>query len=591
MSAITIIVIDVPGLAGLLERNGYKSVDGEGAITTANELKEAGQKYIVIANAVSPVSRAWLSRQASQRIPVLLTGGDTIDGTKSVELPATVNEIMAFFGAPPKPAGEVLVGVPEVVEEDEDDPFSVFGSTDQSPEADMESDVSHDMFTPAPKPAPVVEATPSVFNTPNAEPVTSVFSEPETATEVYTDTPKPSDSDEIEPERAVRSVFETPAEPVASVFEAPAPAPEPAPSVFSTPAPEPVVDAPVSVFEAPAPAPVIESRRTPSSFSVPDDEQRQIFPPQVAEPEQEMVRIRPTPTRGNVKKSNVIVVFGAKGGIGKSNTVIGLAERAATVVARPADNPFKVIAIDANRGQGDIRTYLHLRSVPSIYDAAKSGRATASILTPTKLNGVRIGKTELHFGLVLAPTGDQADPSVVTSSVYAEVIEEARSLADLVIIDTQIKEHHDTTGLFDDVIIPLLRGGAWGLGLTNSVTASYENLKGALNKLQADQVPKNRLMFAINNADPLGGIDPDQVKDLLSHLASWVGVAVSEPTVAAAANLGEVPGATGDAPEFVALLDNVIGRVLGGNEVLRPSVSRKAQEVGQKERRRRWGRK
>jgi hypothetical protein len=260
------------------------------------------------------------------------------------------------------------------------------------------------------------------------------------------------------------------------------------------------------------------------------------------------------------------------------------------MVVRPKEQPFKVIAIDANRGQGDMRTYLHLRNVPSIYDAAKSGRATASILTPTKLNGYRVGKSEIHFGVVLAPTQDQADPTVVTSSVYAEVIDEARSVADLVIIDTQIKEHFDTTGLFNDVIVPLLRSGAWGLGLTNSTTASYDNLKRALTKFQFDQVPRDRIMFAINNADPQGGIDPDQVETLLSPLANWVGIAVSEPAVAASANIGEIPGADDNAPEFVALLDNVIGRVLGGVEAFRPKVSRKAQEVGQRERRRRWGR-
>jgi Mrp family chromosome partitioning ATPase len=546
MSTVTVIVLDVPGLALILERNGYRAVDGEHAITTANEIKESGGRYIVIANAVSPVSRAWLSRQASQRIPVLLTGGDPIKGTKSVELPATFNEIMAFFSAPPSPSGDVLVGVPLDEDEPDDDIFSVFSDDD---EPTLAQEVTE---TPSPTPAPsVFEApapTPSVFEAPAPSP--SVFEAP-----APTSAPAPA--------------------PTPSVFEAPAPTPAPT----STPTPAP------SVFEAPAP--VAPPTPPPNRFPVPPTATR-IAP--AVEPEPEFIKVRPVPSRATTRRSNVIVVFGAKGGIGKSSTVIALAERAATMVVRPKEQPFKVIAIDANRGQGDMRTYLHLRNVPSIYDAAKSGRATASILTPTKLNGYRVGKPDIHFGVVLAPTQDQADPTVVTSSVYAEVIDEARSLADLVIIDTQIKEHFDTTGLFNDVIVPLLRSGAWGLGLTNSTTASYDNLKRALTKFQSDQVSRDRIMFAINNADPQGGIDPDQVETLLSPLANWVGIAVSEPAVAASANIGEIPGVDGNAPEFTAVLDNVLGRVLGGLEAFRPKVSKKAQEVGQRDRRRRWGR-
>jgi Mrp family chromosome partitioning ATPase len=541
MSTVTVIVLDVPGLANQLEINGYKAIDGENAIATANELRESGAKYVVIADAVSPVSRAWLSRQASQRTPVLITGGDEIEGTRVVTLPATFNEIMANFGAPASPKGDVIIGLVEEEVQSEEDMFSVFGGFESADEV------------------PVVAPEPSMAK---------------------------------EPERAASSVFdiETPATSVLDeqVFEAPTA--EQANGARPHRDEEPQS---VSVFgpatEAPSRSVLDEVDVLPTRIQPTDS--RRLSPPEPRPaPEEAPIRVRTPPARALARKSNVIVVFGAKGGIGKSSTVIALAERAATSVVRPSDKPFKVIAIDANRGQGDMRTYLHLRNVPSIYDAAKSGRATASILTPTKLTSVRVGKPELHFGVVLAPTQDQADPSVVTSSVYAEVIDEARSLADLVIIDTQIKEHFDTTGIFDDVIVPLLRSGAWGLGITNSTTASYDNLKRALTKLQTDQVPRDRIMFSINNADPEGGIDPVQVENNLSHLANWVGMAVAEPAVAAASNVGEVPGVDGDAPEFTTLLDAVIGRVLGGAEVLKPTVSRSAQEVGAKEKRRRWGR-
>lgn len=584
--SVTIIAIDVDDLPDILKQNGYTVVTGDDALSTAGAMKAAGEKYIIIADASDPITRSWLSLQAGQRVPTLLVVGDPIVGTRSIELPASLNDIMELFGAPATEAGEVIIGgnVDPEPEVDEEEIFSIFGGgeiIDVVEESEFTSGATDEQ---AVEPEPTEVEAPSVFGAPPAG-ATSVFGSPP-AKEV--DVPN------------APSVFGAPPAGVTSVFEKPADAP-PAPSVFATPVeePKPLVipelvvpprrESPPSVFEVPAPAP---TKPEPAPVSTP-------VPPATAQPvatreAEPVVRFKAPQARSQTKKSQVIVVFGAKGGIGKSTTVISLAERAATTVVRPSEKKFRVIAIDANRGQGDMRTYLHLRDLPSIYDAAKSGRPASSILTPTKLGGYRLNKPELHFGVVLAPTQEQADPTIVTSSVYAEVIEEARSLADLVIIDTQIKEFHDTTGIFDEVIVPLLRSGAWGLGITNSTTASYDNLKRALTKLQSDGISRDRIMFTINNADPQGGIDPGQVEDLLSHLAHWAGLAEAEPSVAAAGYVGAIPGSNfGDdfySPKFTSVLDNVIGRVLGGSEVLLPSVDRSAQEVGQKEKRRFWGR-
>lgn len=570
--SVTIIAIDVDDLPDILKQNGYTVVTGDDALSTAGAMKAAGEKYIIIADASDPITRSWLSLQAGQRVPTLLVGGDPIVGTRSIELPASLNDIMKLFGAPATEAGEVIIGgnVEPEPEVDEEEIFSIFGSDDEITDVVEESEfTSGTIDEQAVEPEPTEAEAPSVFGAPPAG-ATSVFGSPPAKA---VDVPTAPSVFGAHP-AGVTSVFATPVE-------------QPKPLVIPELVVPPRRESPPSVFEVPAPT-------TPEPAPVPAP-----APPATAQPvatreAEPVVRFKAPQARSQTKKSQVIVVFGAKGGIGKSTTVISLAERAATTVVRPSEKKFRVIAIDANRGQGDMRTYLHLRDLPSIYDAAKSGRPSSSILTPTKLGGYRLNKPELHFGVVLAPTQEQADPTIVTSSVYAEVIEEARSLADLVIIDTQIKEFHDTTGIFDEVIVPLLRSGAWGLGITNSTTASYDNLKRALTKLQSDGISRDRIMFTINNADPQGGIDPGQVEDLLSHLAHWAGLAEAEPSVAAAGYVGAIPGSNfGDdfySPKFTSVLDNVIGRVLGGSEVLLPSVDRSAQEVGQKEKRRFWGR-
>ncbi|EQD50517.1 hypothetical protein B1A_13417, partial [mine drainage metagenome] len=91
-------------------------------------------------------------------------------------------------------------------------------------------------------------------------------------------------------------------------------------------------------------------------------------PRRVDIPESLFTQARPSaPT--NERRGKVVAVFAGKGGVGKSTSMLSLAERAATVVPG-----LRVITIDANRGQGDLRTFLKLddAGLPSIYDAAVS---------------------------------------------------------------------------------------------------------------------------------------------------------------------------------------------------------------------------
>src|SRR5699024_879235 len=136
----------------------------------------------------------------------------------------------------------------------------------------------------------------------------------------------------------------------------------------------------------------------------------------------------------------------AKGGVGKSTVSLNLAQHAA---AMGPDN-YRVVLVDANRGQGDLRTHLRLHTFTTrtIYATAQSGNPAAALLTPADITSYRAARGgEADFSFVPAPPSSLADPDVVTAGVYSEVIDYARSVADLVIVDTQIAEEHDTTRL------------------------------------------------------------------------------------------------------------------------------------------------
>ena len=118
-----------------------------------------------------------------------------------------------------------------------------------------------------------------------------------------------------------------------------------------------------------------------------------------------------------------------------------------------------------------------------MYDAAVSNSPDVFrdvLINPKQLTALRGARSPLHFGVILAPPKDQADNQIVTSRAYAAAIEYARRQADLVFIDTQTIEAQDTTGLIDDVVVPLLLSGAWGLGLSDSSTEGVENLEWIL---------------------------------------------------------------------------------------------------------------
>ncbi|XKH58610.1 hypothetical protein LG293_16290 (plasmid) [Citricoccus nitrophenolicus] len=266
--------------------------------------------------------------------------------------------------------------------------------------------------------------------------------------------------------------------------------------------------------------------------------------------------------RNGMGLGSLVISFSGKGGVGKSTNAIALARMA-------SEAGLKTILIDGNSGQGDLITYLRLteKNLPTIYDAAITGDPRRAVLSPDEINRHRTPQQgHVSFGFVAAPPEEIANASVVTNSVYAAVIEFCRKQADLVVLDTQILESDDKTGVIGTVLLPALLGDAWGLGISDMSTTGVNNLNNRLVKLVRDQVPTDRLMLAFNRIDSLDE-EPvvDQVAGRLTSRASYVGYVLEDRAIKGAMKSGVIDPRN-------EMLDSMASKVLyrvTGNDVFR----------------------
>lgn len=378
-------------------------------------------------------------------------------------------------------------------------------------------------------PAPVVPAVP--------EPVISSEMQDEIDHDIATSTPTqfvdaPAD-EQFEWDEDM-SDYPAPAAPV--VPPAPTPVVEPAPAPVIPEA----IPAPVVPEAAPA-APAYE----PTSLSMSDN------PISMARADSYLdIRKRP---HGN---GDVAIVFGAKGGVGKTTTALNLAQRAAA-------SGLRVVLIDGNFGQGDIRQYLRLgtANIPSVYDAAISRQLRDAYVKPDTINQYRPdGLDDIKFVYVAAPPENLADPSIVTPELYAAIIAEATHFADLIVLDTQIIESVDTTGMVDRLIMPLLQENAWGVGVSDLSAPGLANLFKRLNNFTKEGVPSTRIMTLLNRVMPGSEFQQEQLATTLSRNSMFLGTVFHDEEILSNMNLGRTAA---EIPALYPMLDTILATITG----------------------------
>lgn len=376
--------------------------------------------------------------------------------------------------------------------------------------------------------------------------------------------PAPLDIDEIEARRA-QSVVKAPPQWDLSGIDGGG-----AVAVADQPQP----DDPMSVYDQPLPSQADEEGETSQepapTFSVPPLPKPPPAPGKPAFPGPGPAGVYRSPA--SQKTGELLICFAGKGGVGKSSMAIALGEQASALGLR-------TIVVDANRGQGDLRKYLRVNQayLPSVVDAATSGDPSRAITTPERLAAARPADMPVpSFSAVLAPNDAQMDPSLVTPVLYREVVDAMRSIADLVVVDTQIVEATDVGGMVDDFLVPELVSGAWGLGISDP-SVGVDNLLRRLYMFAAKGVRPDRIMVCLNRVEPTSGLNQEAFAKLAGPYATMMGAIGIDPRIVTAFESGGAP----TSPALDELLGRVLERVTGISPVVRAKPS-PANEKGAK---------
>lgn len=282
---------------------------------------------------------------------------------------------------------------------------------------------------------------------------------------------------------------------------------------------------------------------------------------------------------GNGRLAPVVVCLSAKGGVGKGTFSALLAQRAAQMAhLDPRGEENKVVLVDGSRGQGGQLVIAAVgRGVGTIYDyAVRGGDPRSAIVSPAQINASRPARLEpLSYGCVFAPREGQSDSSIVTSDDYARAVQAAREVAHLVIIDTQIMEDFDTSGLWENVWIPLLASsGGWGLMVMDASVEAREKTPQRFRMLRRLGA-STRIMYALNRISPALTLE-DGLGDLVAsyaQFAEFAGVVHQSDRIAMRFERGSLPH---DEPEMAAALDRILFEITGDqtfNADLRPAAA------------------
>lgn len=332
---------------------------------------------------------------------------------------------------------------------------------------------------------------------------------------------------------------------------APAPQPETAPQ-YDAPAAQPVYEAPAPQYEAPqyaqpsAPAPAYTE------------------PPAYTAPRLEPVAETPSGPRGKILAS-----FAAKGGVTKTTSALVLADKAAKAGLRTT-------VIDMDKGQDNVGSYLRLRSasLPTIFDAAASGNPAAALVTPPQYARHRADASgNLDFAVVFGPGNAHAsNHASLTSQVYRDVIDFAAANSDLVILDNQIlKAERSSSRLFYDVVLPLLKQEAYGLGIIDQSRPGLEDLEARLKELQRDGLTRDRMLIMAANTTNFNDVQADSLTKRFRTFGDFVGATSRDDAFKAQLNIGRIPS---DSPAVSATMDAILLRVTG-NPAFAPQEKKK----------------
>lgn len=191
----------------------------------------------------------------------------------------------------------------------------------------------------------------------------------------------------------------------------------------------------------------------------------------------------------------VILVFGAKGGCGKTTIATNLAESLASL------GRGKVCLVDLDLDFGDVAIFLKLDPTITIskvvgYEGELDGTHVRSLVTPYKEN----------MDALLAPA-KPAEAEFITPDVAMKIIDILREMYAFVVIDTPPSFAEVTLRSFEKADSYIL--------VTTLDLPSLKNIKVAMETLDALGYPRSKWRVALNRAGTDVGLGQADVEEVL----------------------------------------------------------------------------
>lgn len=150
---------------------------------------------------------------------------------------------------------------------------------------------------------------------------------------------------------------------------------------------------------------------------------------------------------------------------------------------------------------------------------------------------------------------------MITPTLYGDVIDYARSIADVVVVDTQIVEAtSNRTDLWNQAVIPMLGGEAWLVAITDD-SPGVANLHERLGELRRDGVQPARTLILASQYLDFGREEIEYFQREFGDLGEFIGNTGIDDDFAAQMNLGRINiHSTAMSPALNAILLRATGR-------------------------------
>lgn len=191
---------------------------------------------------------------------------------------------------------------------------------------------------------------------------------------------------------------------------------------------------------------------------------------------------RAAASAADAARGRIISVFSPKGGVGRSIVAVNLA------VAMAARTRRRVVLVDADPQFGDVSVMLRLSPIHTLVDAI----AVGDRLDPSLLESLLTRDDRSEVDVLAAPT-DPTMPAALSPKAVSSVLRVLRDMGALAVIDLP--------RVLDDVVLQVLSESDDIVYLVGMDIPAVKNARLGLQALELVQIPLERVLVVLNQAD------------------------------------------------------------------------------------------